>query len=92
MSPTKAPVVFIHGLWLHSTSWTKWAEMFAAAGHETHTPEWPGVADTIEETRANPDRQAGKGLAEIIRSHADFVWCAAHNQVLHMSRFMWSST
>lgn len=73
MSPTKPPVVFIHGLWLHSTSWQPWAEMFAAAGHETHTPEWPGVADTIEETRANPDRQAGKGLAEIIRSHADFV-------------------
>jgi pimeloyl-ACP methyl ester carboxylesterase len=73
MSPTKPPVVFIHGLWLHSTSWTPWAEMFAAAGHQTYTPEWPGVADTIEETRANPDRQAGKGLAEIIRSHADFV-------------------
>jgi non-heme chloroperoxidase len=73
MSPTKPPVVFIHGLWLHSTSWAPWAEMFAVAGHQTHTPEWPGAADTIEGTRADPDRQAGKDLAEIIRSHAEFV-------------------
>jgi pimeloyl-ACP methyl ester carboxylesterase len=73
MSASKPPVVFIHGLWLHSTSWTPWVELFAAAGHQTHTPEWPGVADTIEETRANPDRQAGKGLAEIIAHHTEFV-------------------
>lgn len=73
MSATKPPVVFIHGLWLHSTSWTPWAELFAAAGHETHTPEWPGVPDSIEEARANPGRQAGKGLAEIIKHHSEFV-------------------
>jgi non-heme chloroperoxidase len=73
MTATKVPVVFIHGLWLHSTSWQPWAEMFAAAGHPTYTPEWPGASDSIEETRANPDRQANKGLAEIIKHHSDFV-------------------
>jgi pimeloyl-ACP methyl ester carboxylesterase len=73
MSDAKPPIVFIHGLWLHSTSWQPWVDLFTAAGHPTHTPEWPGVADSITETRANPDRQANKGLAEIIRQHADFV-------------------
>jgi pimeloyl-ACP methyl ester carboxylesterase len=67
------PVVFIHGLWLHSTSWQPWAEMFQAAGHATYTPEWPGVADTVAETRAHPEAQAGKGLREIIAAHAEFL-------------------
>jgi pimeloyl-ACP methyl ester carboxylesterase len=67
------PVVFIHGLWLHSTSWQPWAEMFQAAGYATHTPEWPGAADTVAETRAHPEAQAGKGLREIIGAHAEFL-------------------
>jgi non-heme chloroperoxidase len=73
MPPTKTPVVFIHGLWLHSSSWQNWVELFQAAGHPTYTPEWPGVASTVEETRAHPEAQAGKGLAEIIAVHADFL-------------------
>jgi non-heme chloroperoxidase len=67
------PVVFIHGLWLHSTSWQPWAEMFQAAGYATYTPEWPGAADTVAETRAHPEAQAGKGLREIIGAHAEFL-------------------
>ncbi len=66
-----APVVFIHGLWLHSTSWQNWTELFRAAGRETATPEWPGVPATVEAARAHPETQAGKGLAEIIAAHAD---------------------
>jgi alpha-beta hydrolase superfamily lysophospholipase len=73
MAANKTPVVFIHGLWLHSTSWKPWAEMFRAAGYETYTPEWPGVPATVEEARAHPEAQAGKGLTEIIKAHADFL-------------------
>ncbi len=68
-----APVVFIHGLWLHSTSWRNWAELFMAAGYETFTPEWPGAAATVEATRAHPEAQAGKGLGEIINHHGEFL-------------------
>ena len=73
MTTAGTPVLFIHGLWLHSKSWRNWAELFSQAGYETATPEWPGVADTIKETRAHPESQAGKGLAEIIGHHADVV-------------------
>jgi hypothetical protein len=31
MNGHKAPVVFIHGLWLHATSWAPWQELFAEA-------------------------------------------------------------
>ena len=43
MPGDRVPVVFIHGLWLHSTSWEPWAEMFRAAGYEPVLPEWPGI-------------------------------------------------
>ena len=33
MPGERVPVVFIHGLWLHSTSWLPWAEKFRAAGY-----------------------------------------------------------
>lgn len=71
MATSEVPVVFVHGLWLHSTSWQNWVELFTEAGYETAAPEWPGAADTVEETRAHPEAQAGKGLAEIISYHAD---------------------
>ena len=33
MSSTyRTPVVFIHGLWLHATSWATWASLFGDAG------------------------------------------------------------
>ena len=28
----KAPVVFVHGLWLLPSSWDRWAKLFEAAG------------------------------------------------------------
>ena len=54
MASTKAPVLFIHGLWLHASSWQPWEELFAEAGYESSAPGWPGDADTVQATRANP--------------------------------------
>ena len=45
MTGTKSPVVFIHGLWLHASSWQPWQDLFAAAGYEPSAPGWPG--DTV---------------------------------------------
>jgi non-heme chloroperoxidase len=69
----RVPVVFIHGLWLHSTSWQPWAEMFRAAGYEPILPEWPGVPDTVAEAREHPERQAGVGIDQVIEHHAGIV-------------------
>jgi non-heme chloroperoxidase len=68
----KTPVMFVHGMWLHSTSWQLWTERFSAAGYEPVTPEWPGVAETVAATRENPDAQAGNGLDEIGNHLAQF--------------------
>ena len=65
MTSVKAPVVFIHGLWLHATSWAPWQELFAEAGYEPSAPGWPGDADTVPTTRANRDGVANHGIDDV---------------------------
>jgi non-heme chloroperoxidase len=33
MAAAGAPVVFVHGMFLHATSWGAWVELFQAAGY-----------------------------------------------------------
>ena len=66
---TGTPVVFIHGLWLHATSWQSWAELFSAAGYDPIAPGWPGDADTVEASRANPDSIADQGIDDVTRHY-----------------------
>jgi len=65
MSDPKTPVLFVHGLWLHATSWDPWVALFTAHGYEAYAPGWPGVADTVEEARGNPDSIADKGIDDV---------------------------
>jgi non-heme chloroperoxidase len=73
MTSAGRPVVFIHGLWLHATSWGPWAEFFGAAGYAPLAPGWPGDADTVEGTRSQPDRVAGKGIDDVAEHYARII-------------------
>ena len=73
MSSTKAPVVFIHGLWLHATSWGPWQDLFATAGYESSAPGWPGEADTVEDARATPDSVANHGIDDVTQHYASII-------------------
>ena len=53
--PTPTPVVFIHGLWLHATSWQPWIDLFRDAGYDPVAPGWPGEPATVEEAREAPE-------------------------------------
>jgi pimeloyl-ACP methyl ester carboxylesterase len=66
-------IVFIHGLWLHSTSWGAWEEFFSAAGYDTIAPEWPGTPDTVDEARANPDSIADHGIDDVTRHYVGII-------------------
>ena len=66
---TGTPVVFIHGLWLHATSWASWAELFSAAGYDPIAPGWPGDSDTVEASRADPDSIADQGIDDVTRHY-----------------------
>jgi len=67
------PVLFIHGLWLHASSWEPWVAPFAAAGYETQAPGWPGDGATVEESRANPDAIGDHGIDDVVEHFAAII-------------------
>ncbi|RMI32423.1 alpha/beta hydrolase [Nocardia stercoris] len=62
MAQDPTPVVFIHGLWLHATSWGPWLDRFRAAGYAPIAPGWPNEPDTVAEARAHPEAVADIGI------------------------------
>ena len=82
MSRPRSPVLFIHGLWLHPSSWSPWMRLFAEHEYEPSAPGWPGVADTVEETRANPDAIADRGIEEIADHYVRIVDAMARPPVI----------
>jgi pimeloyl-ACP methyl ester carboxylesterase len=69
----RAPVVFIHGLWLLPSSWDRWAQLFEEAGYAPVTPSWPDDPETVEEARANPDVLARKTIGQVAGHTADVI-------------------
>jgi pimeloyl-ACP methyl ester carboxylesterase len=61
----RVPVVFIHGLWLLSSSWNRWAELFEQVGYAAVTPGWPDDPETVKEANARPEVFAGKSVGQI---------------------------
>jgi pimeloyl-ACP methyl ester carboxylesterase len=72
-TPTKPPVVFVHGLWLHSSSWQAWVDKFAAAGYPASAADWPGDGATVEASRNNPKAIAGHGVNDVVAAYADYI-------------------
>src|SRR5438445_12537684 len=73
MTQPGRPVVFVHGLWLHASSWDPWLELFQEAGYAPTAPGWPGDSDTVEETRRDPSRVAGKGIDDVASHYAGII-------------------
>ena len=69
----KRHVVFIHGLWVHSTSWDPWREHFRKEGYRTFAPGWPGDLDSAAATRADPTGMVGVGVNEVTNTFIDAV-------------------
>lgn len=73
MASDPIPVVFVHGLWMHASSWQPWLDLFTARGYVAVAPGWPGDGPTVASTRENPDELNGVGLAEITRHYRTVV-------------------
>ena len=67
------PVVFVHGLWLHASSWGPWVELFREKGYDPVAPGWPHEPDTVEGARANPEAVAGTGIDDVTNHMAAVV-------------------
>jgi non-heme chloroperoxidase len=73
MTAPSIPVVFIHGLWIHSDAWQPWTELYRSAGYDAIAPGWPGDSATVNETRKNPAALAGKGIDDITGGYLDVI-------------------
>ncbi|GAB3046613.1 alpha/beta fold hydrolase [Intrasporangium mesophilum] len=73
MSADGRPVVFIHGLWLHATSWSTWLDLFREAGYDPVAPGWPHEADTVEGARTDPDAVADLGIDDVTSHYAELI-------------------
>ncbi|GLK17779.1 alpha/beta hydrolase [Herbiconiux flava] len=59
------PVVFVHGLWLLSSSWDRWRSLFEDQGFTTIAPGWPDDPGSVEEARRNPEVFAHKMVKQV---------------------------
>ncbi|WP_182902638.1 alpha/beta hydrolase [Microbispora sp. H10830] len=71
MNPT--PVVFIHGVWLHASSWESWTGRFSSFGFAVCAPGWPGEPATVGEARRRPEALQEVGLGELTDHYARIV-------------------
>jgi non-heme chloroperoxidase len=73
MAVAGVPVVFVHGMFLHATSWKAWVDFFRVAGYAPVAPGWPGEVSTVDEARQHPDQVAGKGIDDIVAHYAQLI-------------------
>jgi pimeloyl-ACP methyl ester carboxylesterase len=67
------PVIFIHGLWIHSTAWQPWLELFESSGYAASAPGWPGDAPTVAETREHADALNDVGIEQMVDHYTDLI-------------------
>lgn len=67
------PVVFVHGLWIHSAAWQRWLDLYRSAGYAPIAPGWPGDAATVQQTRGNSAAVANKGIDDITDGYAQII-------------------
>jgi len=69
----QTPVVFIHGLWVHSAAWQNWITLYEKSGYSATAPGWPGDGPSVAITRSNPDAVGNKGIADIYDHYAAYI-------------------
>jgi pimeloyl-ACP methyl ester carboxylesterase len=69
----KTPVVFVHGLWLLSSSWDRWRRLFEEAGYVALAPGWPDDPDTVEEAKEHPEVFAHKTVGQVADHFEDVI-------------------
>src|SRR6202521_5978761 len=69
----KQPVVFVHGLWLLSSSWDRWRVLFEEQGYTTLAPGWPDDPETVEQANTDPQVFAHKRVGQVTQHYVDAI-------------------
>lgn len=59
-------IVLIHGLWLTSRSWEKWAARYEGRGYTVLAPSWPGMEAEVEALNRDPSPIARLDVAQVV--------------------------
>jgi len=78
----KNPIVFIHGLWLHSSSWQPWMQFFVRHGYECSNPDWPGDGVTVEQSRSNGMAIANHSIKQVADDYAKKISALSSKPIL----------
>ncbi len=73
ISTPPTPVVFIHGTWLHASSWNPWLELYRDAGYDPIAPGWPGEPTTVTEARERPDLVANTSIDDAVSHFSEII-------------------
>jgi pimeloyl-ACP methyl ester carboxylesterase len=76
------PVLFIHGLWLHASSWDRWVELFTTYGYAPAAPGWPGEKQTVRATRESRSTSSGRGISEVMEHFTEIATALTVRPVL----------
>jgi pimeloyl-ACP methyl ester carboxylesterase len=82
MATVDRPAIFIHGLWLHASSWSPWIDLFHESGYEPIAPGWPNEPPTVAEAREHADAVANIGIDEITTHMAEIIGGLDANPVI----------
>lgn len=69
----KQPVVFVHGLFLLSSSWDLWRTFFEERGFVTLAPGWPDDPETVEAANDDPEVFARKRIKQVTQYYTDAI-------------------
>jgi pimeloyl-ACP methyl ester carboxylesterase len=78
----RTPVVFVHGLWLLSSSWQPWRDYFEDNGFITLAPGWPDDPATVNEAREHPEAFARKMVQQVTDHYLEAVYALEHEPVV----------
>ncbi|QJA00269.1 alpha/beta hydrolase [Leifsonia sp. PS1209] len=74
----RRPVVFVHGLWLLSSSWDKWRALFEDQSYATIAPGWPDDPGSVEEARRDPEVFAKKMVKQVTEHYLEAIDALEH--------------
>ncbi len=69
----KQPVVFVHGLWLLSSSWDRWRTLFEEHGYTTLALGWPDDPETVAAATNDPEVFAHKHIQQVTQHYVDAI-------------------
>jgi non-heme chloroperoxidase len=79
---TPTPVVFIHGLWIHASSWRPWLDLFTEQGYAPSAPGWPGETGTAEATRSRGAAIQGTGIVDVTTAYEQQIDALAERPIV----------